>query len=208
MGNQQGVTPLKYEQILLSGKLGDGGIVTQVKNSYIVFNTINEDYLIYKQNRLKEAGFEVSTIKRYGKSGYKKDKVIPSVSTKVDARITDVKDLSVSEAIGYLDKTGFIQLYLDDGSYKANKKVAHLYINSFSEEEVVAMVDKIEELYGHKRCSIYRDKKKDGRSFPYLYIPTVTMAAMIGDIQKFLIDNKLYSLYYKGGLPSTTIETT
>lgn len=207
MGNQQGETSTEYKQLLLSGKLGDGGIVTQVKNAYITFNTINRDYLEYKYEVLARGGFNMSKI-TYGTSGYNKEVKIPRISTGVDLRISAVRDLSVTQAIGQLDKIGFVQLYLDDGSYKLKKRCAHLYINSFSEEEVVAMVDKIEELYGEKRCSIYQDRKKDGRSFPYLYIPVTTMALILVDVQKFLIENKLYSLYYKGGLPSTTIEST
>ena len=53
------------------------------------------------------------------------------------------------------------------------------------------------------------NKKKDGRKYPYLYIPVDTTKALIEDVFEFVEDNQLHSLYYKIGksIPSTTIET-
>lgn len=208
MGNRQGKQSQLLNQVLLSGKLGDGSIVTQYEGtgSYITFNTINLDYLEYRKRVLEENGLWVSEV-QYGPSGYIKGKLIPRIRTRVDSRVTEVGRMTVSEAIEGLDTTGLVQLYLDDGTYIKRVPVAQLYVNSFTVEEVGLLIEKIYKHYPAKKCSIVWDKKRDGRKYPYLYIPKATFALFLEDIRKFLVDNKLESLYYKGGLPSTTIES-
>ena len=194
------------EQLLISGKLGDGCLVKQsdASNAIIMFNTICYDYLIHKKVILEKNNIRTSRI-TYGKSGYKKDRKIPRFSSFVDPRITKVYDTSVLDCIKALNKIGLMYLFLDDGSLHKKKRFGNIYCNTFTEEEVEALVAKIWELYPIKRCSKLFDRKKDGRVYPYVSIKRDTMEAILLDLQKFVKEYDIKDMFYKAGLPSTTI---
>ena len=195
-----------YNQVLLSGKLGDGCIVrrSETSNATISFNAKHINYLLFKKKELDKIGIDTGGI-TYGRSGYKKTSIIPKFMTKIDTRITKVSHLSKIECIQNLNKLGLIMLYLDDGAYHKSHNTGHLYVNTFNEEELQALITKIYELYPIKKCTIQHDNKKDGRSYPYLYIPVNTMKSFKEDVKKFLEDNNIDEMLYKVGLPSTTI---
>lgn len=194
------------EQLLISGKLGDGCIVrkSSTAKAIIMFNTISMDYLIHKKVILEKNGIGTSNI-HYGMSGYKKGRKIPRFSSHVDTRITKVSEMSILECINKLDKIGLIYLFLDDGSLHQKRRFGNLYCNSFKEDEVEALIQKIWELYPIKRCSKLFDKKKDGRVYPYITIKRDTMEAFLIDLQNFLNKYEIKDMFYKAGLPSTTI---
>ena len=195
--------------IILSGKLGDGCIFKnnkEQKDYNISFVSKNFDYLIYKRDKLSKI-VKVSNIRKQ-KSGYKEGAFSFVFATHMSRQVTDIANLSIVECIEALTKESFSMFYLDDGTYPQKKHFMHLYCNEFSEVEVELLISKIYSLYPYKLCSSRWDRKKDGRKYPYIYIPVITANEIKKDVKKFLIKNEIYSMLYKVGVdsPSETIE--
>ena len=108
--------------------------------------------------------------------------------------------------IDSLDYFGFMIYYFDDGAWHKNRKIMNLYCNSFNEVEVEHLRNKMFDLFGGKLPSVYCDKKKDGRKYPYLYIPKIMTEAII-DSYKYYVKDNIPSMLYKLGLPSQTTES-
>ncbi|MBO8161075.1 MAG: hypothetical protein H0Z24_05515 [Thermosipho sp. (in: Bacteria)] len=194
------------DQLLISGKLGDGCIYKNNKNQphyNISFVSINLDYLLYKRDILKNI-VKVSNV-RTQKSGYKKHSFSYTFSTYQHYKITEIATMTLKECINSLSKEGLILYYLDDGTYHQKKHFMHIYCNEFNVGEVNLLIDKIYELYPIKKCSFRWDKKKDGRKYPYIYIPVVTVKEFKKDIERFLIKNEIYSMLYKVGKTESTL---
>lgn len=199
-----------YNQLLLSLRIGDGSYITQTrldenKRYCVSFNSKELDYVVHKKLELEKLGIPTSNI-QFGKSGYKRNSTIYVVRTRVHPLLTEIGNLNVLDVINNLDKTGLMYYYLDDGSYHIHRHTMHLYCNSFNSDEVYALVDKIYKLYPQKKCSVRIDKKKDGRQYPYLYIPRKVVEPFKEDVHNFLIEKDLPCYLYKIGQPSTTIE--
>lgn len=79
----------------------------------------------------------------------------------------------------------------------------HIYCNEFSVEETNKLIEKFYQLYPIKACSFRWDKKKDGRKYPYIYIPVKTANVFKEDIKDFLLTNEINSMLYKVGIEST-----
>lgn len=62
------------------------------------------------------------------------------------------------------------------------------------------------ELLKEKIPKRYNDIKRDGRVFPYLYLPVDTAKVLSEYTREFLLNNKIDSLLYKTIPPSQTIE--
>lgn len=200
----------KPNPLILSGKLGDGCIFKNNKEQEdfsISYVSINLDYLSYKRDELSKL-VKVSNL-RTQKSGYKQGATSYTFATYASKKITHVANMSISECISNLTVESLILFYLDDGTYHQKKHFMHLYCNEFSDEEVELLINKIYELYPLKRSSFRWDKKKDGRKYPYIYIPVVVANKFKEDIKEFLLSNEIYSMLYKVGVdsPSTTIES-
>ena len=192
------------EQLLYSGKLGDGCLVHRAKTSVIKFSSKCLNYLIHKKVILESNYIKTSSI-TYGKSGYTGKYNIAKFSSYSDLKIERVYNMTKVECIKSLDKIGLIYLFLDDGSLHKSAKFGNIYCNSFTDEEVEALIDKIWELYPIKRCSKLYDKKKDGRCYPYIYISKFTMKLFLKDISEFVTKYNITDMFYKADLPSTTI---
>ena len=189
--------------IILSGKLGDGCIFKnneEQKEHNISFVSKNLDYLTYKRDELSKI-VKVSNLRKQ-KSGYKEGAFSFTFSTHMSKQVTDVANLSVIECIEALTKESFSMFYLDDGTYHQKKHFMHLYCNEFTEIEVEHLISKIYSLYPYKISSIRWDRKKDGRKYPYIYIPVKTANEIKKDVEKFLVKNEIYSMLYKVGIDS------
>lgn len=138
---------MNLNDILISGKLGDGCVINVNANSKISFVCKHKDYLAYKKNEI-EKQIKCSGL-RTQKSGYKEGAFSYTFSSVSDEKITTISNLTVSECIKSLNKDSFTLLYLDDGSLHKSKHFIHLYCNSFSEDETHLLIDKIKELYPH-----------------------------------------------------------
>ena len=193
-------------QLLYSLKVGDGSFVQNStgerfgKATYcLLINSINLDYLVHKKTELERQGIRTQSL-RTTKSGYKEDSVIYVFGTRIHNHITRVAHMSITEVLNNLDVQGLVYYFLDDGTYHQKKHFGHLYCNTFSDEEVEVLIDVMYKFYPQKRCVKRIDKKKDGRQYPYIYIPVVVMNEFKKDIQKFLDENGIESLKYKVGV--------
>ena len=196
----------KYLQFLLSSKLGDGCYVKHTSGScYLQFVSFHLDYITLMKSNLDSNGIKTSNL-RIQKSGYKKDSSGYAFTSRIDERIKEVYEMSVIEVITNLNAEGLCYLFIDDGSFHQRKHFGHIYCNSFSDEEVEALINKIYELYPDKKCSKRLDKKKDGRVYPYIYIPVSVMNTFKKDLEEFIRSKEIYSFLYKVGQPSQTIE--
>lgn len=193
-------------QLLYALKVGDG---CYVKNStgkkygriayYVMSNSIHLDYVSHKKSILEKNGIYVRPI-HTAKSGYKESSVIYTLETRCDEMLNLVGAMSIDEVLDKLTKEGLIYFYLDDGTYHQRKHFGHIYCNTFSESEVDHLIYILYKFYPYKRCAKRYDRKKDGRSYPYIYIPVSVMNAFKVDVEKFLIDSDLQSLMYKVGV--------
>lgn len=198
-----------YPQILLSSKLGDGGFYKRYQgeksNSIFAFTSSKLDYICSVRDDIVSLGLKASPLKLM-KSGYKESSFSYTFRTLTDKRLTEIYNLSTSETISFLNKEGLIRLYLDDGSYHKNRHFGHLYCNSFSEDESKLLIDAFYRFYPVKKCKLRIDKKKDGRKYFYIYLPTYVMKEFTVDVLHFLQEKNIESLKYKAGIPSQTIE--
>lgn len=195
-------------QLLMSLKIGDGSFVNQRKHSeptyYLTTRSINTDYIAYKQRILERNGIHTTSFE--GRSGYNSKRIQSAFRTRVEPEITIVGRMSTDIILEQLDILGLILYYLDDGSLHKNKQFMHLYCNTFNYDETEHLIDTIYRFFPNKRCSHRFDKKRDGRSFNYVYIPTSVSRVFSQYIYRFLIDNNISSLLYKVISPPQTIE--
>ena len=197
----------KLSQFLYSSKLGDGCFYRRKEShTYLFqFTSYNKEYIDFMHKEFDKLGYFPQSIKRVY-SGFKNSSEGYYFHTRVHEDFNYVSSLSIKEAISMLDKEGLIFYYLDDGSYHKNKNFGHIYCNTFTVDEVNCLIDKIYELYPIRKCTIHWDKKRDGRKYPYIYIPVSVMDAFKSDIKNMLDICDLKSFYYKIGLPSQTTE--
>lgn len=197
----------KLSQFLYSSKLGDGCFYRRKEShTYLFqFTSYNKEYIDFMHKEFDKLGYFPQSIKRVY-SGFKNGSEGYYFHTRVHEDFNYVSSLSIKEAISMLDKEGLIFYYLDDGSYHKNKNFGHIYCNTFTVDEVNCLIDKIYELYPIRKCTIHWDKKRDGRKYPYIYIPVSVMDAFKSDIKNMLDICDLKSFYYKIGLPSQTTE--
>lgn len=189
--------------LAVNAKLGDGHLRHTHKNAGIMFNGKNVEWITFKRDIAIKYKFRVSPITP-SYSGYKDDWSLVKFSTKVDERITEVSELPRYVVLKCLSKIDLLFWYIDDGSWHKGKKMMHLYCNDLNEYELNCLVSRIEHLYG-EAPTVQRDKKKDGRSYPYLYFPRKLTNKFWRDVRRFIRWNGLYSLSYKVGETSETI---
>lgn len=192
-------------QLLYSLKIGDGSFVQNStgerfgKATYsLLINSINLDYLVHKKTELERQGIITQPL-RTAKSGFKENSIIYVFGTRIHNHITQVAHLSITEILHRLDVQGLVYFFLDDGTFHQKKHFGHIYCNTFNDEEVELLINVMYKFYPQKRCVKRLDKKKDGRQYPYIYIPVVVMNEFRKDIQKFLEENSINSLMYKVG---------
>ena len=197
------------KQILLTARIGDGCLIRQSETSNASANYMGivEDYIQYKHDVLSES-YSCSDVRlRDNSAGFNKNGIIYTFSVHTHPDITDIYSLSKIEIISQLDYFGFLIYFFDDGSYHKVRNTMHIYCNSFLPNEVEALKTKIFELFPYKLCRDRVDKKKDGRQYPYLYIPRVTVEGIKEYYTKFVKSKKLLNcMLYKLGSPPQTIE--
>lgn len=192
-------------QLLYSLKLGDGGFVQNSTGERfgrvtysLLISSINLDYLVHKKTELERQGIFTQPL-RTAKSGFKEDSIIYVFGTRVHYHITKVANMKISDILHKLDIQGLVYYFLDDGTFHQKKHFGHLYCNTLNDEEVDILINVLYKFYPQKKCVKRIDKKKDGRQYPYIYIPVVVMNEFKKDIEKFLKANEINSLIYKVG---------
>lgn len=182
------------ERLALNAKLGDGTIRKQNNAYSMAFTSTSLDYLMYKRSICSEY---TPTKLRTQKSGYLGKKIIYVFSVRHTQEAKICYELSNGEAIETIDSVDLAMWILDCGSVHTRHGTLHLYCNSLSSDETLGLIDKVYDLYPIKVSKLCFDKKQDGRSFPYIYIPRITAEAIQVDIENFLNLNDIMSLKYK-----------
>lgn len=189
---------MALSRLAINARLGDG-MLGKGKNANITYVSTDKSLLKHKERLLLAEGYEGI---RWGTqpSGYGGTKTIHNLRTSVDAKATQVRETSLEDILRSIDEQDLIMWYLDDGSWHIKRHTMHLYSNMLDAEQVQILVERIEQLYGiAPRVRI--DRKKDGRTFFYLYFPRKLVEKFRPIVRQYLIDNKLSTLYYKvGGL--------
>lgn len=195
-------------QLLLTSRIGDGNIARNGKNMYIYYSSVLQDYMLYK-HKVISTEYPCADVKLKDNSkGYNKHGTIYYFSTYTNEKFNKLAEMSKETIIESLDYFGYLMYYLDDGAYHKAHRTMHLYCNSFTDSEVDRLIQKIYELFPIKPCRKRVDKKKDGRSYPYLYVPVDTVKAIIAYYKDFMLNEPLlHCMLYKLGLPSQTIES-
>ena len=182
------------ERLALNAKLGDGCIAKR-KDSYgMSFSSVSLDYLSYKRSMAKVA--RPASLRTQVNGGYSR-KYIHRFSVRSTIEAKEAYALSNSEAIQRLDKVDLCLWMFDDGSLHKQHGTMHLYSNMLNEVESKVLIAKIFELYPVEKGRLSVDRKKDGRSFFYIYIPRVTAEVIQVDMLALLTENNIDAMQYK-----------
>lgn len=152
-------------QVLLTGTFGDGCITIEKSGtSTYKSNCIHKEYIDYKSNLL---GNLWSSNSSNTNMGYKQN-IIYHCRSKADIRITKIHNLSLEEKLSLFDELGLALWFYDDGSLHKKNHFFNLNTHSFNEEIHRDLLVPFFNNLGMKP-DVYKDRKKDGREFCYLY---------------------------------------
>lgn len=136
------ISPLQ-EQILISGKIGDGNFKKNGSNYYYreTHAITEKDYLLWKYNQL----LNLTTQRTYNSEarGVNQNPQI-GFQTRNSPSFTKYVEMSKLECINHLDKLGLILLALDDGWCKRYTHSFGYYISiaNLDEEEAEALISR------------------------------------------------------------------
>lgn len=190
-----------------NAKFGDGclSIGKSSKNARASFSGKNVQWISFKRDLFSTSEYKIGKMgARY--SGYKDTFSLVGFSIGADVRLTEAYYKPTSEALSEMTKHDLLLWYIDDGSWHKVRHTMHLYSNMLNDEETDTLIKRIEYLYGiapRKRV----DRKKDGRSYLYLYFPRKLVEIFRYEVLDFLKTNELDTLLYKVGETSTTSES-
>lgn len=153
--------------------------------------------LEHKERLLAEEGISV-TVKKTQESGYGGEKTIHVYSTTASRKVKEASDAGVEALIQDLTKEDIYLWYLDDGSWHIVRHTMHLYSNMLDLTQSKLLIQRIKALYGiEPRLCI--DRKKDGRKFYYLYFPRDLVRIIRPEIEAYIVENNIESMFYKVG---------
>jgi len=186
-----------YSRIGKNARLGDGRINPSKYVASVTFYSTDEKLLKHKERLLAEEDLDI-TVRKTQESGYGGTKTIYVITSKSSEELLEVENAPINELIESLTKEDLYLWYLDDGSWHINRRTMHLYSNELNEEQSELLMDRIEELYGIKpRLRV--DRKKDGRSFFYLYFPRDLVRIFRPEVEAYIKENGIDSMMYKVG---------
>jgi hypothetical protein len=87
---------------------------------------------------------------------------------------------------------------MDDGSWHKTRNTMHLYSNMLNDAETDELITHIGDIYGIAPRA-RKDRKKDGRSFNYLYFPRDLVKRFRPEFKDYVMNYGLESMYYKFG---------
>ena len=190
--------PYNKKNLLFNSKFGDCYLSVGVNTCRPSFMSTSNSLLKEKERMLEDCGMKVSK-RRKGESGYGGKKEINVINSLGDTELKDLYDsYSNEELLRTAEEKDLILLYLDDGSWHKRSELMHLYCNELTENELKALADRVEELYG-TRPTLRWDKKKDGRSFPYFYFPRKLVDTVRDRWFEYVKERNMKDLYYKFG---------
>jgi hypothetical protein len=188
---------VNYSRIAKNAKLGDGCIIKPTKNASMSFVSTDFELLQLKRQLCIKEDISFGKLGTQ-KSGYGGTKTIYKFSTHVNEEITRVADASLSELIITLDKEDLFLWYMDDGSWHKNRNTMHLYSNMLNDTQTDELITQIGDIYGIAPRP-RKDRKKDGRSFNYLYFPRELVKRFRPEFKEYAMSYGLESMYYKFG---------
>ena len=188
---------MTYSRIAKNAKLGDGCVDWSTKNASLKFMSTDLSLLLLKREMCHKEGFTTGKLGTQ-KSGYGGKKTIYRFDSRVHERITDVGKASISSLIKTLDKEDLFLWYMDDGSWHINRHTMHLYSNMLNDAETDELITQIGDIYGIAPRP-RKDRKKDGRSFNYLYFPRDLVKRFRPEFKDYAMSYGLESMYYKFG---------
>lgn len=188
---------MKYSKIAKNAKLGDGCIVRSTKNASMAFMSTDLSLLLLKRHLCEQEDISFGDIGTQ-KSGYGGTKTIYKFSSRVNEEITRVANADLSELISTIDKQDLFLWFMDDGSWHKTRNTMHLYSNMLNDAETDGLITQIGDIYGIAPRA-RKDRKKDGRSFNYLYFPRELVKRFRPEFKDYVMSYGLESMYYKFG---------
>ena len=179
-------------QVLLTGTFGDG-CIKQNKSGTSTFtsSSIYEEYINYKNNLL---GSLFSSYHSTTNRGFKNNIIFRNLSI-ASSRITKFHNLSLEDKLSLFTDLGLALWFYDDGSLHKKNHFFNLNTHSFNEEIHRDLLVPFFNNLGMKP-DVYKDRKKDGREFCYLYFAKHFGAYEIMKIlEKYPIDCFKYKLW-------------
>lgn len=193
---------VNYPTIVVNGFLGDCSFQIKKTVTTMVFMSTDKQSLDLKKSMFEKTyGHSDKIYWSNGVSGYGGKKKIyrlhlPSIPNNELPEISskDTKE-RILKSITEMD---LFLWYLDDGSWHKTKNTMHLYSNMLDERESRMLIGRIEDMYGiAPRLRV--DRKKDGRSFYYLYFPRKLVNILHPIFKSYITSFNLTDSYYKVG---------
>ena len=165
-------------QVFLTGRLGDGCIVTSNSNStYYTTNCKYKEYIDFKASLL---GDLYKNARKQEENGFAKTPIYIMRSKSVSL-LKEIKNLDIETVVNNLDKLGIALWFYDDGSLHKRKLFYNLNTHKFSKEINEEIFIPFFHKYGiYPKLRI--ERKKDGREFYYLSIGKFDGAVEISKI--------------------------
>lgn len=180
-------------QVLLTGTFGDGCIRFSTSGkSQFTTSCIYEEYINYKNKLLGDLFY-----KSYGEinQGFKQNMIYKSFSN-YDYRISKLHSLNIKDKLDLMNDLGLALWFYDDGSKHKKNLFYNLSTHAFSEEiQREYFLPFFKERLGYTP-KIYKDKKKDGRIFYYLFFARHNGSYEISKLlEKYPIECYKYKLW-------------
>lgn len=186
-------------QVFMTGRLGDGCIITSNSNStYYSTNCKYEEYIEYKKQLLGNLFCNKSYLE---KNGYSQTPIY-IMRSKSNPVLKVVKDLDIQSIIDNLNKLGIALWFYDDGSLHQKKLFYNLNTQKFSKE-----VNETVFIPFFNKFNIFpklrTEKKNNGKLFYYLSIGKFDGAI---EISKILDSYPVECYAYKRWSPETILK--
>lgn len=150
----------KQKMVVTSGTLGDGHISRL--NSYIESHAENQkDYMYWKFDILrnmclmKEPSYYPPTVKYFGDKGYNCQAAYRVTTRSIDD-LANIREMSNTEKINYLDDLGFVLHFLDDGHYNGTNW--EICLAEWEKEEKYLYIKRLYELFNAEAYVIKDDR--------------------------------------------------
>jgi hypothetical protein len=165
----------EFKQLLISGILGDGCLR---ENGAMLFSCIHKEYMEMKANLIN---LPLDSVKFRKNAGYKKDGTIYKLNLVVSRLGKELYTKSLLEVVKDIDELGLAMWFYDDGSRHKKHNFYNINTHSFSLEDQETILIPLLNRFGIYP-SIMPERKKDGRTFNYLYVSKYNGADKISNI--------------------------
>lgn len=187
----------RYSRAVKNARLGDGMVTNSKTVASVTYISTDLSLLKYKERMLLKEGAGI-TVKKTQESGYGGEKTIHVYASESSSEFKITADAPLEDILKDLTKEDLYLWYLDDGSWHLCRRTMHLYSNSLDKDQSNLLISRIKELYGIEPA-LRVDRKQDGRQFYYLYFPRKLVRIIRPEVERFISENGLETMYYKVG---------